>query len=255
MRTISRDGVRIAFEVVGRGRPLVLLHGFYGDRTTWHQAGHVAALAGDHRLVLIDARGHGESDAPHDTDSYRIDRQVDDVIAVLDALGIDRAALWGASMGGTIGLHLAARHPSRLTALIAGGAHAGAVAADPDEVAQEAEIFRTQGTAPFITWLERQGPLPPWFRTTMQGADQHALAALTTALATREDITDTLAETSVPVLLLAGDREPRLPSIRYTAATTLSATLVELPNCSHLDTFLRTDLTLPAVRHFLAENR
>ncbi|GAA1850017.1 alpha/beta fold hydrolase [Actinomadura bangladeshensis] len=107
MRTISRDGVRIAFEVVGRGRPLVLLHGFYGDRTTWHQSGHVAALADDHRLVLIDARGHGESDAPHDPDSYRIDRQVDDVIAVLDALGIDQAALWGASMGGTIGLHLA----------------------------------------------------------------------------------------------------------------------------------------------------
>ncbi|GAA1778676.1 alpha/beta fold hydrolase [Actinomadura chokoriensis] len=147
MRTTSHDGVRITFEVVGRGRPLVLLHGFYGDRTTWHQSGHVAALADDHRLVLIDAHGHGESDAPHDTD------------------------------------HLAARRTSRLTALIAGGAHAGAVAADPDEVAQEAELFRTQGTAPFIAWLERSGPLPPWFRTTMQAADP-------------------------------GDREPRLPSLR-----------------------------------------
>ncbi|MEU5992514.1 alpha/beta fold hydrolase [Spirillospora sp. NPDC047418] len=247
--------MRIAFEVIGRGRPLVLLHGFFGDRTTWHHGGHVEALAGDHRLVLIDARGHGESDAPHDADSYRIGRQVDDVIAVLDALGVDRAAMWGASMGGTIGIHLAARHPSRLTALIAGGAHAGAVAADPVEVAQEAELFRTRGTAPFIAWLERSGPLPPWFRTVMQAADQDALAALTSALATREDITDMLAAASVPLLLLAGDQDSRLPSIRHTAAEVPGATLVELPNCGHLDAFLRTDLTLPVVRHFLAEIR
>lgn len=255
MRTISRDGVRIVFEVAGRGRPLVLLHGFFGDRTTWHQSGHVEALADDRQLVLIDARGHGESDAPHDADRYRIDRQVDDVIAVLDALGLDRAALWGASMGGVIGLNLAARRPSRLTALIAGGAHAGPVAADPGEVAQEAELFRTQGIAPFISWLERQGPLPPWLRTTMQAADPHALAALTTALATREDITGTLAETCVPILLLAGDQDPRLPSVRNTAAKIPGATLVELPNCNHLDAFTRTDLTLPSIRHFLAEHR
>lgn len=134
MWTSSRDGVRIAFEVVGRGRPLVLLHGFYGDRTTWHQSGHVKALADDdHRLILI--------------------------------------------------------------------------------------------------------------------------AALATALATREDITATLAEASVPVLLLAGDKDPRLLSIRRTAAEIPGATLVELPGCGHLDAFVRTDLTLPNARHFLAEKR
>ncbi|WP_373465054.1 alpha/beta fold hydrolase [Streptomyces luteogriseus] len=59
----------------------MLLHGFFGDRTTWRSAGYVDALAGDHRLVLVDARGHGGSDAPHDVDSYRIDRQVGDVVA------------------------------------------------------------------------------------------------------------------------------------------------------------------------------
>lgn len=94
MWATSRDGVRIAFEAVGRGHPLVLLHGFFGDRTTWWSAGHVAALAGHFRLILVDARGHGGSEAPHDVDSYRIDRQVDDIIAVLDVLGIDlRAAV------------------------------------------------------------------------------------------------------------------------------------------------------------------
>ncbi|WP_060905184.1 alpha/beta fold hydrolase [Streptomyces scabiei] len=69
---------------MGSGPPLVLLHGFFGDRTTWRSAGYVDALADSHRLVLIDARGHGGSDAPHDVDSFRIDRQVEDVTAVLD---------------------------------------------------------------------------------------------------------------------------------------------------------------------------
>lgn len=253
MHTTSRDGLQIAFETVGHGHPLVLLHGFFGDRTTWRSAGHVNALADHHRLILIDARGHGESDAPHDADSYRIDRQVDDVIAVLDALDLHQAALWGASMGGTIGLHLLAHHPQRLTGLIAGGAHADRVTANPDDVEQEAQLFRTQGTAPFIEGLERQGPLPAWMRTTMHKADQQALAALTIALADHDSVLDTLAQTPVPMLLLAGDRDPRLPAIRHTATQTPNATLVELPACGHLDAFLRIDLTLPVVQPFLAD--
>ncbi|NVI88691.1 alpha/beta fold hydrolase [Actinomadura sp. BRA 177] len=124
--------------------------------------------------------------------------------------------------------------------------------ADPDEVAREAELFRTQGTAPFITRLEQQGQLPPWLRATMQAADPYALAALSTALATREGVADTLGRTTVPVLLLAGDRDPRLPSIRHTAAETPVAELVELPDCSRLDAFVRTDRTLPVIRPFLA---
>lgn len=247
----SSDGVRIAFESLGRGQPLVLLHGFFGDRTTWHSAGHVDALADDFRLVSIDARGHGDSDAPHDAASYAISRQVEDVLTVLDALAIDRAAMWGASMGGITGLHLLARHPERLTSLVAGGAHAGSVAVDPAEVEQEAAVFRTQGTAPFIEALERQGTLPPWMRTVMQAADPHALAALTLALDDRESVLTDLASSSVPLLLIAGDRDPQLPAIRQTADRVGSASIAELPGCGHLDAFLRTDLTLPVVRAFL----
>ncbi len=252
MRATSPDGLQIAFETTGHGRPLVLLHGFFGDRTTWISGGHAGALAARHQLILIDARGHGESDAPHDPGSYQIHRQVDDVLAVLDKLGIGQAAMWGASMGGTIGLHLLARHPSRLTGLIAGGAHAGHVNVSPGDVAQEAELFRTQGTDPFIAQMESAGPLPAWLRATMQAADHHALAALTTALASRDSPLDSLARTPVPVLLLAGDRDPQLAAIRKTAARIPNATLAELPGCGHLDAFLRTDLTLPIVQPFLS---
>jgi pimeloyl-ACP methyl ester carboxylesterase len=252
MQITSRDALRISFETLGSGPPLVLAHGFFGDRTTWHSAGHVDALADTFRLVLVDARGHGESDAPHDVDSYRIGRQVDDVIAVLDALGIRRTAFWGASMGGVIGLHLLARHPARLTGLIASGAHADRVAADPAEVEQEAEAFRVHGTAPFIGMLERQGPLPAWMRSATEAADPLALAALATALSQRGSVLDSLSHSSVPVLLLAGERDPQLPAIRQTAARTPRATLAELPDCGHFDAFVRIDLTLPTAQPFLA---
>ncbi|MFF3565467.1 alpha/beta fold hydrolase [Streptomyces sp. NPDC002574] len=252
MRIASSDGSKIAFETLGHGDPLVLVHGFFGDRTTWRSAGHVGALADDFRLILIDARGHGRSDAPHDAESYELSRQVDDVLAVLDALDIDRAAVWGASMGGIIGLHLLARHPERLTGLVAGGAHAGVVAVDPAEVEAEAAVFRDQGIAPFIGMLERGGSLPPWMRAAMQAADPLALAALTLALDNRESVLDVLASCSVPLLLIAGDGDPQLPAIRQTADQVPTARIVELPDCGHFDAFLRTDLTVPVVRAFLA---
>lgn len=155
-------------------------------------------------------------------------------------------------MGGVIGLNLLARHPERLTGLIAGGAHAEPVHAEATEVEAEVELFHTQGTAPFVATLERQGRLSASLRATLLAADPYALAALTTALADRDGVLDTLARTRVPVLLLAGDRDPRLPAIRRTAARIPDATLAELPDCGHLDSFSRIDLTLPIVRPFLA---
>ncbi|MGA5194163.1 alpha/beta fold hydrolase [Streptomyces exfoliatus] len=253
MHVTSFDGLRIAFETAGCGAPLVLLHGFFGDRSTWWSAGHVEALADLYRLVVIDARGHGASDAPHDVDSYRISRQVDDVLAVLDALGIDQAAVWGASMGGIVGLNMLACHPERVAALVVGGAHADRPATDQAEVEAEAQLLREQGTAPFIRRMERLGPLPTWMRTTMQDADPHALAALTMALDTRNGVLDTLSSSAdlPPLLLLAGDRDTRLPAIRRTAAQIRGARLAELADCGHFDTFARSDLNVPVVRAFL----
>ncbi|WP_329529914.1 alpha/beta hydrolase [Streptomyces sp. NBC_01450] len=99
--------------------------------------------------------------------------------------------------------------------------------------------------------LERQGPLPGWMRTAILAADPHAPAALTAALEARDGVLDALAHVPVPVLLLAGERDPGLPAIQDTADQTLRATFVEPPGCGHFDTFPRIDLTLPIVLPFL----
>ncbi|MEU6749408.1 alpha/beta fold hydrolase [Spirillospora sp. NPDC046719] len=251
MRRTGPEGRRIAWETVGSGPPLVLLHGSFGHRGVWRSGGHVDALAGEYRLVLIDAIGYGESDAPHDPDAYRVERQADDVAAVLDAEGIGRTAFWGASMGGIVGLHLLARRPERLTCLIAGGAHAGEVGFARAEVEQEAALCREKGAAPFVEAAERQGFLPGWMREAMLAVDPEVLAAQTIGASGRPGVDGAVAAAGVPVLLLTGDRDRRLPGIRRTAEAVPDASLVELPGCSHMDAFLRLDLTLPVVRPFL----
>jgi pimeloyl-ACP methyl ester carboxylesterase len=88
--SVVRAGSGIEYEVTGEGPPLVLLHGIFGDPSTWHAAGHVGALADQFRLVLIDLVGHGGSDAPPDPARYRMDEHARDVVAVLDSLAGDR---------------------------------------------------------------------------------------------------------------------------------------------------------------------
>ena len=248
MAAVVSDGARIEFEVTGAGPPLVLLHGFFGDRSTWPAAGYVDALAAQFRLVLVDLIGHGGSDTSPDPARYRMDAHAGDVVAVLDSLGIERAAVWGASMGGRVGFHLMARFPDRLSALVAGGAHACAVQTDLAEAQREGALLREQGAAPFADAME---PLPGWMRQVMLRADGRALALQLLADAAQTSPLPDLDLITTPVLLLAGDRDPRLNLIRLTAARLRGAQLAVLPGCGHFDAFTRTDLTIPLAREFL----
>jgi pimeloyl-ACP methyl ester carboxylesterase len=125
------SGLPIHYDLAGSGPPLVLLHGFVGDSTIWRHAGYVDALAGQFTLVLVDARGRGRSGKPHYPAMYATQRLAADVLAVLDDLGVDRAGIWGQSLGGRAGLILAIHHPGRLRALVAGATRAQASPSTP----------------------------------------------------------------------------------------------------------------------------
>jgi pimeloyl-ACP methyl ester carboxylesterase len=122
----SEDGVRIAYELTGSGMPLVLLHGgFIQDRRSWHAEGYVERLRVDSTVITMDLRGHGESARPTGDEAYAAPRMVADVLAVLDAEHLERAAIWGYSLGASVGLQLAAAS-DRVSAAILGGAALGA---------------------------------------------------------------------------------------------------------------------------------
>ena len=119
----DNQGIRIHYQIEGEGPPLVLQHGFTQSVRDWYLAGYVDALKPAYQLILIDARGHGGSEKPHDRAAYTWPIPVYDVLAVLDHLHLPCVHFWGYSMGGEIAYGLAKYAPERVGALLIGGSH------------------------------------------------------------------------------------------------------------------------------------
>ncbi|MEU0568018.1 alpha/beta fold hydrolase [Nonomuraea sp. NPDC005983] len=113
---ISRDGVALSYQTRGRGEALVLLAGQANNHHWWD--GVRTDFENDHLTVTLDYRGTGESDKPDMPYSTR--GFASDVIAVLDDLGVERAHVYGTSMGGRVAQWLAADHPARVRSLVLG---------------------------------------------------------------------------------------------------------------------------------------
>ena len=107
----ARDGVRLYYEEAGQGTPVVFVHEYAADYRTWEpQLRHFSRL---HRCITYSQRGYPPSDIPNDPDKYSQDLFRDDVIALMDALKIDRAHVVGHSMGAATALHVGIRYPQR----------------------------------------------------------------------------------------------------------------------------------------------
>jgi len=114
------DDVELYYEDRGAGTPLLLLHGGFGHTGSWqHQA--AAFAAGGYRVIAVDSRGQGRSTLGENALGYA--RMADDVLGVMDDLGLERAHIVGWSDGGNIGIEIAMRHPERLRKLVAFGAN------------------------------------------------------------------------------------------------------------------------------------
>jgi pimeloyl-ACP methyl ester carboxylesterase len=114
--TTAEDGARIHFDVSGNGEPLLLLAGQANSRHWWDPVR--PELAAPYRTIAVDALGTGDSDAP--ASGYGTRRFAADAIAVLDAVGVDRAHVYGTSMGGKVAQWVAIDHPERVGALVLG---------------------------------------------------------------------------------------------------------------------------------------
>jgi 3-oxoadipate enol-lactonase len=115
MPTVTANGIRLFYQETGAADapPLVLIMGWGGDHTAW--ALQAPAFAAAHRVIALDNRGAGQSQVPEAP--YTIAEMAEDVVGLMDALGIRRADICGASMGGMIAQELALRHPDRVRTL------------------------------------------------------------------------------------------------------------------------------------------
>ena len=123
MQTFSSDGVQIAFEVHGEGRPVLLVHGFGSSgRVNWVETGWVETLRdAGFQPVTFDNRGHGESEKLYDAERYYPRDMAGDALRLLDHLGVERCAVMGYSMGARIAAFLALDHPERTPVAVWGG--------------------------------------------------------------------------------------------------------------------------------------
>jgi len=121
MAYFDSNGVQIYFEEHGKGDPVVLVHGFASRADHNWGADWFNALAARYRVVALDCRGHGKSGKPHDSAAYGGETMGDDVIRLMDHLGIKRTLIMGYSMGARIVTGLLMSHPERLRAAVVGG--------------------------------------------------------------------------------------------------------------------------------------
>lgn len=201
-RTIEVDGGELYVEERGAGEPLLLLHGLTGTGADFRHVFDLDALAEAHRVIVPDARGHGRSTNPSGAFTFR--RCADDVIALLDALDIDRASAVGVSLGAKTLLHLATAQPARVSSMIL-------VSATPRFPEPTRALFRAAASA--------EHTKEEW--AAMRAAHVHGDAAITALWQIprrlAEDVTDmsftsaTLASITARTLVVSGDRDPLYP--------------------------------------------
>ena len=121
MPYVDSSGVSIHYHVEGDGPPLVLQHGLTSSLQNWYAYGFVEELQKEYRVIMVDARGHGRSGKPHDPKGYGLKLRVNDVLAVMDDLGVSKAHYMGYSMGGRIGFGIVLHALDRFHSLIIGG--------------------------------------------------------------------------------------------------------------------------------------
>jgi pimeloyl-ACP methyl ester carboxylesterase len=134
MPTIAAaDGTKLYYEEVGAGTPVVFVHEFAGDYRTWEP--QLRYFARSHRCVTYSQRGYPPSDVPTEPARYGQDIARDDVIALMDALGIQKAHVVGHSMGAYTALHVGMRYPERCLSVVAAGCGWGS---NPDPAKRDA---------------------------------------------------------------------------------------------------------------------
>ncbi|MFR0689466.1 3-oxoadipate enol-lactonase [Enterobacterales bacterium AE_CKDN230030158-1A_HGKHYDSX7] len=206
----TRDNARIAYRLDGRPeQPLLVLSNSIGtDLRMWD--GQMAALCEHFRVLRYDARGHGASSVP--PGPYSLARLGQDVLELLDAVGVQRAHFLGLSLGGFVGQWLALNAPQRLERLVLANTSAwlGPRNQWDARIAEVLEAEDMQGTAATFlanwfpsAWLASQRPEVEPFRATLLATNRHGLAGSFAAVQ-ETDLRAALRDVRLPVLVIAG---------------------------------------------------
>jgi len=246
---VDNDGVKIWFEVEGEGPPLILVHGTTGNLNVWRMLGVVDALKSDYKLILMDARGHGKSDKPHDPSAYLPEPKSRDIEAILDSLDIETTNYFGYSMGGRIGFDVVLQAPHRLHSLVAGGA-------GPSPAALLAVALFTKGETIEDALEKREavgGRMPEPVRAAFLANDIEALIASQdpSILDQERAYRSALSNFDKPTLMFVGTDDPRLDDIEATTKTMSNAEFIPMEGLDHGGAMQQIGSVIPQIKSFL----
>ncbi len=230
MNFFDSAGVRIAYDVLGNGAPVLLVHGFASNgRVNWAATGWVKRLIdADRRVIVFDNRGHGESEKLYDPARYYTAEMAEDARRLLDHLEITTCDVIGYSMGARITALLAIHHPSRVRRAVLGGMaanmtrgvlHAGLIA-DGLEAARQEDV-----TDPIARAFRLFGE--------QTRSDLRALAACMRA-GRPEVPPDALARIACPALVVAGDADEIAGPVEPMVEMIPDARGLSLPGKDHM---------------------
>jgi pimeloyl-ACP methyl ester carboxylesterase len=221
------------------------------------RGGYAETLKNDYQVILFDARGHGQSDKPHEISDYG-PKMAGDVIAILDSLGISKSHYFGYSTGALTGFLLATGHAQRFSSFIFLEMGAYGLPEDMVKATKEGEAgFKLPAEDPeaSIAAWERsfKRSMTPEQRKEFLARDGAALSAMFGAQLAIPPLTDQdLAGITVPCLLLCGELDSLHPGAKESANHIPQAKFVTLPGLNHVAAFTHSDLVLPHIKEFLA---
>lgn len=267
---VASDGVRLHYEIAGEGVPLIFVHEFGGNYGSWEP--QMGFFSRRYLCATYAARGYPPSDVPESVDAYSQAQAADDILAILDALGREKAHIVGLSMGGFACLHAALRHPKRILSAAAAGVGYGAEKAHEayfkgvsEEVARNFEEKGAEAFAPIYavgaSRVQFQAKDPRGWRLFAERLGKHsALGAANTMRGVQArrpslyDLETEFAALAVPVLVMAGDEDDHcLQPGLFLKRTIPACGLAVFPKSGHTLNLEEPELFNRLLAEFLAQ--
>jgi pimeloyl-ACP methyl ester carboxylesterase len=219
----TSDGVRLFYESAGKGTPIVFVHEFGGNHWSWEP--QVSYFSRRHECITFSARGYPPSDIPGDVENYSQSRAADDIIGVMDAVGIETAHVVGLSMGAFASLHAALRYPGRIRSAVIAGAGYGSEREHQEffrrNSEQVAKGFEERGARAFApvygesaSRVQFQDKDPRGWQLFVERMAQHSdkgaantMRGVQMRRPSLYDLEDELRALQVPMLVVVGDED------------------------------------------------
>jgi 3-oxoadipate enol-lactonase len=265
---ITPDKVRLYYEEVGQGVPILFVHEFASDHRGWEP--QLREFGKRYRCIAYSARGYTPSDVPADKEAYSYKHVMRDCVAVLDHLKIDKAHLVGLSMGGYTALQVALNHPGRVRSMTLAGTGSGSerwytdefhkhsrALGDQFEHEGSASVAKSYGLGPSrVPFLIKDPRGFAAFQAMLAEHDAHGSANTSRGFqGTRPSLYDfesDIKRLAVPALIVVGDEDDRCiePSL-FLKQTIPASGLVVLPKTGHVVNLEEPDLFNAALGDFL----